>query len=514
MQQQAEQMPTIPLLTALGTYFGYGIMIFFGYLRDFWRVFRPTQKSQKPVSRRSMIRLIFDGQGYAPLVKDFEDFFTRRMFARVNDCWGRPITSCPGAWIDVVERKWISLHEQPRPTGKILHCLNVGSYNYLGFGDPDSPTKSEVFKAVEQYSAASCSPRNVLGTTTLHRVAEETMARYIGKEDAIVLGMGFGTNAAGIPSLIGKGGLIVSDERNHASIVVGARTSGAVVRVFKHNDTEDLEAVLRRAIVEGQPLTHRPWTKILIMIEGIYSMEGELPPLAEIVRIKKKYRCYLYIDEAHSIGALGRSGKGVCDQLGVDVADVDILMGTFTKSFGSVGGYLAGDRELISYIRQISYGSVYAAPLSPPACQQIVSALRIMMGEDGTNIGREKLRRLRENSNLFRLRMKQMGAHVLGDWDSPICPVVLYSPGKVPIFSRECLKRNLAVVVVGYPATPLMGARSRFCISAAHTKEDVEKTLAIVADILDLVGGIFDRPRKVHVPAGLLLPPGTVIDAK
>jgi serine palmitoyltransferase len=387
--------------------------------------------------------------------------------------------------------------------------LNVGSYNYLGFGDPDSPTKDDVFKALEHFSVGSCSPRNILGTTVLHKQLEQMMASFLSKEDCLVFGMGFGTNAGGIPALIGKGGLIISDERNHSSIVVGARCSGAAVRVFKHNDTEDLEAVIRRAIVDGQPLSHRPWTRILIMIEGIYSMEGEMPPLQEIVRLKKKYHCYLYVDEAHSIGALGRTGRGICEQLNVSTADVDILMGTFTKSFGAVGGYLAASKEVITYTRNMSYGSVYATPLSPPACQQVISALRIMTGEDGTNLGREKLRRLRENSNLFRLRMKEMGCHVLGDWDSPICPVVLYAPGKVPYFSRACLEKGLAVVVVGYPATPLMGARSRFCISAAHTREDIEQTLRIVGDVIPMVGANFEKKKKVHIPPGLLLPAGT-----
>merc|ERR1740130_2077843 len=152
----------------------------------------------------------------------------------------------------------------------------------------------------------------------------------------MVFGMGFGTNSTGIPALIGKGGLIISDNNNHSSIVAGARSSGAHIKVFQHNDAQNLEAVVRRAIIEGQPRTHRPWSKILIMVEGIYSMEGELCPLASIIAVKKKYNCYLYVDEAHSIGALGKQGGGICEQSGVDPTDVDVLMGTFTKSFGAV----------------------------------------------------------------------------------------------------------------------------------------------------------------------------------
>jgi serine palmitoyltransferase len=266
--------------------------------------------------------------------------------------------------------------------------VNIGSYNYLGFGDPDSPTKSQVFEALDKYSVGTCAPRSFVGTTSLHTELEGVVARFVGKEDALVFGMGFGTNAGTVPALVGKGGLIISDATNHASIVVGARSSGASVKVFKHNDPDDLEAVIRRSILDGQPRTHRPWTKIMIIIEGIYSMEGELPPLQEIVRIKKKYGCYLYVDEAHSIGALGKTGRGICEESGVPPSDVDVLMGTFTKAFGSVGGYIAADRNTVAFIRQTNYALVTSSPLSPPACQQVIAALGIMTGDDGTDIGK------------------------------------------------------------------------------------------------------------------------------
>jgi len=284
--------------------------------------------------------------------------------------------------------------------------------------------------------------------------------------------------------------------------VVGARTSGAAIRVFAHNDPEDLEAVLRQAITEGQPRTHRPWRKILIMIEGIYSMEGEMCPLREIVRIKKKYKCYLYVDEAHSIGAIGPTGRGICDQMRVNPADVDVLMGTFTKSFGAVGGYIAGSRQLVAWLRRHCAGSVYCSSISPPACQQVISAMKIIMGEDGTDIGRRKLLALRDNANFFRSRMMAMGGHVLGDWDSPIIPVMLYNPAKIPAFSRECLARGLAVVVVGFPASPLLLSRTRFCISAAHTRADLEDALRRIEEVMEVIG-IRYGSRMRHAP----LPP-------
>jgi len=376
-------------------------------------------------------------------VSDFEDFYTRRLYHRIEDGWNRPISSCPASMMTLLLRDRKGYGYPMYLTGKTQEVINLGSYNYLGFGDPNSPTKDEVFQALEQYSTSTCSTRVNLGTTMLHAELELLVARFVGKDAAMIYGMGFGTNSTGIPALIGKGGLIISDSNNHSSIAVGARTSGAVIRVFKHNNMASLEAVIRRAIIDGQPKTHRPWKKILIMVEGIYSMEGEICPLADIVAIKKKYGCYLYVDEAHSIGAIGANGRGICEFSGVSPGDVDILMGTFTKSFGAVGGYIASSRETITFLKTSSAGSVYSASISPPAVQQVISAFKIILGEDGTNIGRQKLDALRNNANFFRQKLIEMGCHVLGEWDSPIIPLMLYHPAKITAFSRECLKRGV-----------------------------------------------------------------------
>lgn len=161
-----------------------------------------------------------------------------------------------------------------------------------------------------------------------------------------MFGMGFATNSLNIPTLISPGCLVVSDEKNHASIILGLRLSGAVTKVFNHNSMKDLERVLRDSIASGQPKTGKPWKKILIIVEGVFSMEGSIVKLPEIVALKKKYKAYIYLDEAHSIGATGPSGRGVLDLYGVDPKDIDILMGTFTKSFGSAGGYIAGSKVI------------------------------------------------------------------------------------------------------------------------------------------------------------------------
>lgn len=191
---------------------------------------------------------------------------------------------------------------------------------------------------------ALTSSRIELGTTELHIDLEKLTARYLGVEDAIVFGMGFATNALNLPSLLSPGCLVLSDEKNHASIILGIRLSGATVKVFKHNNMRDLERVLRNNIITANPKTTKPWKKVLILVEGVFSMEGSIVRLPEIIALKKKYKAYLYLDEAHSIGAMGPNGGGAVDYFGVDPNDVDILMGTFTKSFGSAGGYIAGSK--------------------------------------------------------------------------------------------------------------------------------------------------------------------------
>lgn len=464
-EHEEEEDVDIGYLTALTTYFGYGLLFALGHLRDFLvRCFR----------RKGVVD---EDNGYAPFVSSFEDFYTRRLYKRIHDCWNRPVASCPAVWMDVLLRK-PNADGSLALTGESRHCLNLGSYNYLGFGDPNSPTRDDVNAAVEKFGASTGSSRSAAGTTSLHKALEEMVAKYIGKEAALVYGMGFGTNSLGIPALIGgKRTLIISDANNHTSIVVGARTSGATIRVFSHNNTKHLEEVVRQAIVEGVPRQRCKWDKIFIVVEGIYSMEGEMCPLKEIVAIKKKYKCYLYVDEAHSIGALGPNGRGITEYSGVDTKDIDILMGTFTKSFGAVGGYIAASSQIIGHLRSGTAGYMYSQSISPPAVAQIISAMKIMTGEDGTHLGKEKLRSLRENANYFRRKLREMGCHVLGDEDSPIVPVMLYNAAKIPAFSRECFEKGLAVVVVGFPATQLLLSRTRFCISASHTRKDLDWAL-------------------------------------
>lgn len=192
------------------------------------------------------------------------------------------------------------------------------------------------------------------------------------------------------------------------------------------------------------------------------------------------------MDEAHSIGAMGPNGRGICDYYGVDPSNVDILMGTFTKSFGAAGGYLAGKKELIDHLRLTSHCNIYAESISIPVLQQIYTSLRIIMGEEAGDDGRRRIHNLARNARFFANELRKMGFIVYGR-DSPIVPVLIFQPGKVSAFSRELLKRNIAVVVVGYPATPLISSRVRFCLSSAHTMDDLKEALKVIDQVGDLL---------------------------
>lgn len=239
------------------------------------------------------------------------------------------------------------------------------------------------------------------------------------------------------------------------------------------------------SIAQGQPRTHRPWKKILVILEGLYSLEGNIPVLDEVIELKKKYKFYIYLDEAHSIGTLGPRGRGACDHLGVDPNDIDVMMGTFTKAFGAAGGYIAGNKELIDRIRATNHNAIYAENLSVPVLMQAIAAMRVIMGIDGGDEGQRKLEQLAFNSRYFRTELRSRGFTVSGSPDSPVVPLMLFHPAKIAAFSRECLKRKLAVVVVAYPNTPLNTGRVRFCLSSSHSKEDLDHMLEIISEVGD-----------------------------
>ncbi|KAI9813572.1 MAG: serine palmitoyltransferase component, partial [Phylliscum demangeonii] len=492
-----------PYYYLLTTYLSYLILIIFGHVRDFFgKRFRPERYRHLRVQ-----------DGYAPLNSDFDNFYVRRLKMRLNDCFARPVVGVPGRYITLQDRASDDHNLHFRLTGTTTETLNVSSYNYLGFAQSEGPCADAVEETVRRSGMTMASPRADSGTSELHLEVEKLVGRFVGKPAAMVFSMGFGTNATAFPALMGKGCLIISDELNHASIRFGSRLSGAMIEMFRHNDMTDLERVLREAISQGQPRTHRPWKKILVVVEGLYSMEGTMCNLPGLVALRKKYKFYLFVDEAHSIGALGPRGRGVCDYFNVDPAQVDILMGTLTKSFGANGGYLAGDQALIDTLRATNAGTLFSESPTPPVLAQIASSLRIIMDEAVPGQGEERLQRLAFNSRYLRLGLKRLGFIIYGHDDSPIVPLLLYHPAKMPAFSHEMLRRKISVVVVGYPATPLVSSRARFCVSAAHTKDDLDRVLAAcdeIGNVLQLkyssgiAGGaepLAPAPAPDHAPA-------------
>ncbi|MFT7810524.1 serine palmitoyltransferase 2-like [Arapaima gigas] len=471
-----ESFEETPMLVAVLTYMGYGILTLFGYLRDFLREWK--------IEKCHVAREREEQRDFVPLYQDFENFYTRNLYMRIRDSWNRPICSVPGAKMDLVERVSHNYNWTFEYTGKVIKdVINMGSYNYLGFAENTGFCADAAADVTMKYGVGVSSTRQEMGNLYKHEELEMLVAKFLGVEDSMVFGMGFATNSMNIPALAGKGCLILSDELNHASLVLGARLSGSTIRVFKHNNMQSLEKLLRDAVVHGQPRTHRPWKKILIVVEGIYSMEGSIIRLPEVIALKKKYKAYLYLDEAHSIGALGPRGRGVLDYFGLDPRDVDILMGTFTKSFGAAGGYIGGKKELIDYLRAQSHSAVYATSMSPPVAEQIITSMKCIMGEDGTTIGGERIQQLAANTTYFRRRLRAMGFIIYGNNDSPVVPVMLYMPAKIGAFGREMLKRNIGVVVVGFPATPIIESRARFCLSAAHTKEMLDVVSPILSGL-------------------------------
>lgn len=488
-----ESFEEAPLHVLVFTYMGYGIGTLFGYFRDFLRNWG-IEKCNAAVEREEQ-------RDFVPLYQDFENFYTRNLYMRIRDNWNRPICSAPGPHFDMLERVSDDYNWTFRFTGRIIKdVINMGSYNFLGLAVKYNESMRTLKDVLETYGLGVASTRCEMGTLDKHKELEDLVAKFLNVEAAMVFGMGFATNATNIPALVGKGCLILSDELNHASIVLGARLSGATIRPFKHNDVQNLEKLLRDAIIYGQPRTRRAWKKILILVEGVYSMEGSIVNLPQIVALKKKYKAYLYMDEAHSIGSVGPTGRGVRELFGIDPNDVDVYMGTFTKSFGSSGGYIAGKKELVDYLRVHSHSAVYATSMSPLIAEQTLRSLKLIMGLDGTTQGMQKIQQLVKNTKYFRDKLKEMGLIIYGNDKSPVVPVLLYMPSKVAAFARHMLERKIGVVVVGFPATPLAEARARFCISAAHTKEMLDTVLEAIDEMGDLLHLKYSRYRKSARP--------------
>ena len=467
----------LPVSTRLHAYVGYLMLTILGIVREaVWTVSLKKSSSHHREAWNSIW---------------WKEFFTQHMYRRIEECWGRPIASAPTSQVEVCLRdrpagffsQLFNGFAPLRLTGEKRLCINMASYNYLGFGGVDRDCTPACAEAIRSWGISFGTQRSdyTRGSSTLHLELEKEVALFLKKEDAIVMGMGFATNSTLIPAAVvggGKGVLILSDELNHKSIVEGCRLSGATIRSVSHSDMKGLESVL------ATETRKNVWKKIFIFVEGVYSMEGGYCRLREIIRLKLKYKCYVWLDEAHSIGGVGLSGRGVTELFHVATEHIDVMMGTFTKSFGSAGGYIASSKALIDQVRQNSIGFLEASSMSAVCAQQALSAFKAMQSPRGIR----KIKQLRANCDYFRTQLVNLGCRVVGDLHSPVVCAMLVHPEKISHFSTECLKRNLAVVVVGYPATPVLLSRVRFCLSASHSQRDLDNVIAILAEVVDKVG--------------------------
>jgi serine palmitoyltransferase len=403
-----------------------------------------------------------------------KDFYIRRIYSTSYDCFSRPIIGAPGAHITIALRREVPIenvyHLVVIP-GKVKKAINFGSYNYLGFGGYHEIVTPQIIKTLKSKGMAISAFASERGVSEEQIILEKELAKFLHKEDCIVVPMGFATNSTLIPILVGKGDIIFSDMLNHCSMISGMRASKAKIMKFKHNDMIDLRNQLKELTADKEK--SKQIRKIIVIVEGLYSMEGEFCKLKELIALKKAYGFYLYVDEAHSIGALGATGRGICEHLGCDFNDIDILMGTFSKSFAAAGGYICSDKKTIALLKSNCYANVYGSPMSPVEAQQILSCLRIIQSDEG----KRRISQLRKNSITFRKRLLENGCHVLGDYDSPVIPVMVYHPVKLKDISRACLKRGLAVVCVGFPACSITACRIRYCMSSAHSDEDIEHAI-------------------------------------
>lgn len=487
--------PDCPPFTAFLGQINYYIMITISLFAEFLRdlgFFKIACAVERPEQR-----------SFPKLGTWFEKAFVNNIYRMATDVVNRPIAGVPSAIMRLKDRVSHDYNWTYEFTGTETDVINMGSYNYLGFSHNDGPCAEYAASLIDKHGVATCStPKHRISNNLQNRLEKE-IASFLGVEEAICFPMGFGTNSMNISALVNKGCLILSDELNHASLVLGMRLSKADVVIFKHNDAVDLEKKLRNAFIRGFQKNQKHYSKILIVVEGIYSMEGTITNLPAMIEVKKKYNAYLFLDEAHSIGAIGPNGRGVVDYWGCNPRDVDILMGTLTKSFAAAGGYIGGSRALIEHLRRNSAGTCYGVTMAPPVIGQVSASLRMLQGHDGTKIGKEKITHLLRNTRYFRKRLRQLGFLIYGHEDSPVVPLMVFYISRVVCVGREALKRGIGVVSVGYPAAPLTKARTRFCISADHTKEQLDKALEIIDEVGDVTGTKYGKnPYK----------PGTIIE--
>ncbi|MBX7213404.1 MAG: glycine C-acetyltransferase [Thermoflexales bacterium] len=339
--------------------------------------------------------------------------------------------------------------------------LNFCANNYLGLANHPR-LKEAAHAAIERWGAGPAAVRTLAGTQALHCELEARLARFKGVESALFLGSGFVANQAVIPPLVGKEDVIFSDRLNHASIIDGARLSGAKIIVYEHNDAADCEARIRE---------HLPnYRRGLLVTDGVFSMDGDIAPLDKLTEVAARHGVMTMVDDAHGEGVLGRNGRGIVDHFGLHGV-FDIEIGTFSKAFGVIGGAIAGKKRVIDYIRQKARPMLFSSATTPADTAACLAAIDLLE-ESG-----ERVTRLWENTRLFSAAMRKMGFDV-GASSTPIVPVMLGDAALAKRFSQALFDEGVFAVAIGFPTVPQGKARIRVMNTAAHSPEDLETGLA------------------------------------
>jgi 8-amino-7-oxononanoate synthase len=347
--------------------------------------------------------------------------------------------------------------------------INYSSYNYLGMsGDP---VVSQLAKeAIDRFGTSVSASRIASGERPLHLELERELADFIGTEDCIVYIGGHPTNVTTIGHLVGQDDLILHDSYIHNSALEGCKLSGAKRLSFPHNDWQALDEILHNQ--------RRRYKRVLVVIEGVYSMDGDIPDLPKFVEIKKRHQVFLMVDEAHSIGVLGKHGRGIGEHFGVEPHDVDLWMGTLSKSFASCGGYIAGCKAVIEYLKYTAPGFVYSVGISPPNAAAALAAIRVLKAEP------ERVTHLYERSKLFIELAHERGLNIGTSHNTPIVPVIVGNSLHCIQLSQALFQRGINARPIIYPAVPEKAARLRFFIASTHTEEQIRLTVNATAEEL------------------------------
>ena len=350
--------------------------------------------------------------------------------------------------------------------------LMFGSNAYTGLPN-DQRVIDAAHRALDKYGTGCAGSRFLNGTLDLHVQLEKELAAFEGKDEALVFSTGFSVNAGVLAMVVGRGDYIICDDRDHASIVDGRRLSFATQLHYKHNDMVDLERVLQKLPHEAVKL---------IVVDGVFSMEGDLANLPEIVKLKHKYNCSIMVDEAHGLGVFGRQGRGVCDHFHV-TDEVDLIMGTFSKSLASIGGFIAGDKDTINYLRHTCRTYIFSASNTPSATAAALEALHILENEP------ERIEHLWKVTNYALKRFKEEGFEI-GETESPIIPLYVRDIQKTFIVTKLAYEAGVFINPVIPPACAPQDTLVRFALMATHTGEQVERGVQALKKIFKEEGVI------------------------